>query len=198
MMNAIFARLKRFGQDTSGTVTVEFALIMPTLFWAFMATYVFFDGYRQSAINLKAAYTIGDLVSRETDAINDAYIDSMVEVMELMTRTPSDVDLRISVIRWDADDDRYYLDWTANRGFIDELSNATIGNIEDKLPVMPDNERVILVETNNVFVPLFNVGLDDINLANFVFTRPRFVSQVLWEQTDTDDGSGHDDGQDTL
>ena len=196
LIKMLKARARAFWKDTSGNVTVEFALTMPILFWTFMAAYVFFDGYRQSAINLKAAYTISDLVSRETGTINDAYIDSMVELLEMMTRTPSDVDLRISVIRWHEEDDRYYLDWSANRGFIDDLNNETIANIEDKLPQMPDNERVILVETNNVFVPLFNVGMEDINLENFVFTRPRFVSQILFEGMQNGSNESHDDGSD--
>ena len=54
------ARAKAFIDDQSGNITVEFVLAMPILFWAFMACYVFFDGYRQSAANLKAAYTISD------------------------------------------------------------------------------------------------------------------------------------------
>ena len=177
-------RLKSFAADCSGNVTVEFVMAMPILFWCFMAGYVFFDGYRQSALNLKAAYTISDLVSRETEGINDAYVDSMVEVLKLMTRSSSQVNLRLSVIRWDEADDRYYLDWSANRGYLTELTDANVENIEEKLPVMPDNERVILVETRNVFQPMFNVGLDDIDLDNFVFTRPRFVSQLVWETPD--------------
>lgn len=177
------SRFKRFAQDNSGSITVEFVLAMPILFWSFMAAYVFFDGYRQSAVNLKAAYTISDLVSRETSFIDDDYIDSMLNLLQLMTDASSsgDVTMRISVIRWDQDDDRYYLDWSANRGFSEELTNANLNDLKDRLPTMPDNERVILVETNTVFVPLFNIGMDDINLSNFVFTRPRFVSQVPWD-----------------
>ncbi|WP_370300683.1 TadE/TadG family type IV pilus assembly protein [Pseudooceanicola sp.] len=177
------SRFKRFAQDNSGSITVEFVLAMPILFWSFMAAYVFFDGYRQSAVTLKAAYTISDLVSRETSFIDDDYIDSMLNLLQLMTDASSsgDVTMRISVIRWDQDDDRYYLDWSANRGFSEELTNANLNDLKDRLPTMPDNERVILVETNNVFVPLFNIGMDDINLSNFVFTRPRFVSQVPWD-----------------
>lgn len=194
LINRLKSRVRAFWEDTSGVVTLEFALAMPILFWSFMASYVFFDGYRQSAINLKAAYTISDLISRETEEINDNYIDSMVTLMEMMTRTPSDVDVRISVIRWDEDDDRYYLDWSANRGFLNELTDNNIADIEDQLPTMPDNERVILVETRNTFVPLFNVGLDDIYLDNFVFVRPRFVSQVVFEGMNNGNGSGHDDG----
>ncbi|MHA6262470.1 TadE/TadG family type IV pilus assembly protein [Arenibacterium sp. CAU 1754] len=193
LMNYIKSRLQSFYRDTSGVVTVEFALAMPVLFWAFMASYVFFDGYRQSAINTKAAYTISDLLSRETEGVNDAYIDSMLELVNLMTRTPSDVDMRISVVRWSDNDDRYYLDWSANRGFPTELTDTNIGDMASRLPVMPDGERVILVETRNVFVPLFNVGLDDINLDNFVFTRPRFVSQVAWEEPPDSAGAGIED-----
>jgi hypothetical protein len=48
---------------------------------------------------------------------------------------------------------------------------------------MPDNERVILVETTNTFVPLLKVGLSNIELENFVFTRPRFTSQLVWSNS---------------
>ena len=193
MLTLVKSRLGAFWRDTSGNVTIEFVLAMPILFWTFMASYVFFDGYRQSSMNLKAAYTISDLISRETESINNDYIDSMVEVMKLMTRATSDVDMRISVIRWDDSDDRYYLDWSANRGYPNELTNDNISNIAEQLPVMPDNERVILVETNNTFVPLFDVGLDNIQLENFVFTRPRFVAQVPWDRNDS---GSHEDVQD--
>lgn len=180
LIKSLIARLRAFGADTRGSISVEFVLVMPFLFWAFMATYVYFDGYRQSAVNLKAAYTISDLISRETETINDDYIDSMYKLMQLLTRSTSSVSLRITVIRWDEDDDRYYVDWSTNRGYPTNLTNATIADIEAKLPVMPDNERVILVETINKFVPLFNVGMDDKDLENFVFTRPRFAPQVVY------------------
>lgn len=172
--------LSRFGRDTRGSVSVEFVLTMPFLFWAFMATYVYFDGYRQSTVNLKAAYTISDLVSRETDGVTDGYIDSMHELLQLITRSDSALRMRISVIRFDAEDDRYYVDWSEGRGYTVMLNDGNVGDIESRLPVMPDDERVILVETGNTFVPLFNIGLDDVELENFVFTRPRFAPQVAW------------------
>ena len=173
-------RLKSFIKDTRGSVSVEFILVMPFLFWAFMATYVFFDGFRQSAVNLKAAYTISDLISRETDVITEDYVNSMHNLMQVLTRNTSPTKLRITVIRWDEDDDRYYVDWSTNRGYGFNLTDGNIGDIKERLPVMPNNERVILVETINTFVPLFNVGMDNKQLENFVFTRPRFAPQVLY------------------
>lgn len=178
LIKNLISRLKAFAGETRGSVSVEFLLVIPLVFWAYMAAYVFFDGYRQSAVNLKAAYTISDLVSRETDFLTDEYIDSMYSLMQLLTRTSSSVSLRITVVRWDAGDDRYYVDWSTNREYGSNLTNATIGDIAAKLPVMPDNERVILVETINTYVPALNVGMDDQQLENFVFTRPRFAPQL--------------------
>ena len=179
--NKIMNWVRAFRDDARGSVSVEFALIMPFLFWAFGASYVYFDGYRQSSVNLKAAFTIGDMISRETDPLNDAYMDSMYNLLNLMTRTPSDTTLRVTVVRWDEDDDRYYFDWSQTRGAVLPMTDADVIQMADKLPVMPDNERVILVETSNSFVPLFNIGMDTLSLDNFVFTRPRFAPQVLWE-----------------
>lgn len=88
-----------------------------------------FDGYRQSAQNLKAAYAISDILSRETQTINDSYM----------------------------------------------------GDLAERLPVMPDGERVILVETSNEWVPAFNVGFETTLLDNFNFTSPRFAPQLCWE-----------------
>ncbi|MFT7597013.1 MAG: Flp pilus assembly protein TadG [Paracoccaceae bacterium] len=179
--NSLIRRLRTFATETRGSVSVEFVLVMPFLFWAFMATYVYFDGYRQSSVNLKAAYTISDLISRETNALNDDYIDAMHSLLKTMVRTRSEIRMRISVIRFDEDDDRYYVDWSENRGFLVARDNANIAEIKHRLPSMPDNERVILVETKNFFVPLFNIGMDKKLLSNFIFTRPRFAPQVVFE-----------------
>lgn len=193
MLQRILHRLKGFARNTDGNVSVEFVLAMPMVFWAFMGVYVFFDGYRQSTVNLKAAYTISDLLSRETNAVNDDYIDSMHSLLQLLTRARSVTNLRVTVVRWNADDNRYYVDWSESRGFGGALTDATVSQFNDDLPVMPHLERVILVETRNVFVPLFNVGMDNKNLENFVFSRPRFGPKLDFEGP-IGGGDDHDDG----
>lgn len=175
--------IRSFWSGTDGNVSVEFVMVFPFLFWAFMASYTYFDGYRQSTRNVKAAYTISDLISRETEAVNDEYIDSMVELMEAMTRSRSEVRLRVSVIRWDEDDNRYYVDWSEARGFPNPRTDATISHIRAQLPTMPDGERVILVESANEFVPLYNIGLGNKSLQNIVFSRPRYAPQVAWSDS---------------
>lgn len=183
LLRPVTSRLRRLWRDTGGTVSVEFVLTMPFVFWSFMAAYVYYDGYRQSALNLKAAYTISDLISRETMAINNNYIDSMQNLLNMLTNTYDAPTLRVTVIRWSARDKRYYVDWSANRGFSNDLTDENVSDMEHRLPVMPNNERVILVETSSVFSPMFNIGMGDKTLTNFVFTRPRFAPQVAWSNS---------------
>ncbi len=159
-------------------ISVEALMLAPVLLWAFVATYTYFDAYRQNATNLKAAYTIGDLISRETETIDSTYINSMHTLLTHMVRSGSDVDLRITVIRFDEDDARYYVDWSTTRGFTEEIDDGNLADMKERLPTMPDQERVILVETRNRYVPPFNIGLDVMDMDNFVFTRPRFTDQV--------------------
>lgn len=182
MMKSRFVTwLRSFRDDTRGVAALEFILVMPFLFWAFMAIYVYFDGYRQSTVNLKAAYTISDLISRETEGITSEYIDSMYDLHQLLTRAESPTTLRITVVRWNNKKQIYRRDWSQARGGIEPLKNSDMEEIEHLLPTMPHNERVILVETSNTFVPVFGgVGMGNVELENFVFTRPRFAPQVCW------------------
>jgi len=185
MLKSILTRLKGFRKDSSGTITVEFAIIIPMLFWGYASGFVFFDGFRQSTINLRAAYTIGDMVSRETDVLTPAYIDSMHNMAQLLTRTEAPMSLRITVIRWDAADQQFYLDWSQARGDVGSMTQANLVDMAELLPTMPDQERVILVETWNTWEPVINVGLPTRVMDNFVFTRPRFAPQVVFQDQST-------------
>ncbi len=193
MLNTLILQLRRFRRNAEGALTVEFVILAPLLLWLFAAIYTYFDAFRQQTVNLKAAYTISDLISRETAELNETYIDSMLEMNKLLVRSNSSLSLRVSVVRWDEDDDRYYLDWSKVRGTaLDVWTDATISEVEDNLPTMPDQERVILVETRNEMEPAFNIGLPAMELDNFVFTRPRFAPLVYFEGV-TISSSGHDD-----
>lgn len=190
--------LRRFRRETKGSVSVEFVIYLPLMLGMFAAIYTFFDAFRRDSVNLKAAYTISDLISRETAAINDDYLDSMYEMTKLLIRQDSQLGLRVSVIRWDEDDNAYYVDWSEVRGTSDiTWTDGTINTVATKLPTMPDQERVILVETFNEMEPAFEVGLPTLELDNFVFTRPRFAPLVAFEGSATG-GGGHDDGGDPI
>ncbi|KIC13851.1 hypothetical protein RA20_22345 [Leisingera sp. ANG-Vp] len=188
--------MQAFLRRTDGNVSIEFAFYAPLLLALFASIYTFFDAFRRDSVNLKAAYTISDLISRETTAINDAYLDSMFEMAKLLIRSDSQLGLRVSVIRWDDGDNKYYVDWSSVRGTSETIwTDGTINTVSSKLPDMPDQERVILVETFNEMEPAFNIGLPTLDLDNFIFTRPRFAPLVAFEGTATGSGDHNDGGE---
>ena len=90
------------------------------------------------------------------------------------------------------------MDWSVIRGGeLAAWTDATIYNVEDYLPTMPDQERVILVETQNDVNAAFQIGLPDMEIYNFVFTRPRFAPQIVFEGSTTAGGTHDDDVGDT-
>jgi hypothetical protein len=183
MFKMFKARLTAFRDDTRGTVTVESALMIPMLFWAWATMYVFFDAYRQTSVNVKAAYTISDMVSRETTPINPAYMNGAYALLELLTRSPEPTKLRVTVIRWDNVNQKYKMDCSKTKGNIGALTNTAVGGMASKLPVMVHNERLIFIETWSKYSPPFRVGLQEQDLYNAVFTRPRFAPQVIWNDS---------------
>lgn len=179
----IRARIGTFAGGNRGSVTVEAAIMLPLLVWAYCALYTFFDAYRQTSISHKAAYTISDMISRETDPIDDAFLDGSYQMLNFLTRSPDARRLRVSVIRYDSDMDVHEVEWSHTRGTVAALDNDALTDWDTKLPVMVDEERLILVETwMDYDAPFSIVNLNGQTIETFIFTRPRFVlGQVCWD-----------------
>jgi Flp pilus assembly protein TadG len=175
------ARLTGFADDTRGTVTVEALIMLPLLLWAYCALFTFFDAYRQTSINHKAAYTLSDMLSRETSPVTNDYLDAAQSMLGFLTRSGTERRLRVTVVRYDMDDDEHYVEWSEVRGTVSALDDATVGTWETRLPVMVDEERLVLVETWTDYDAPFNIGLNDRTISTFVFTRPRFAPQLLFD-----------------
>jgi Flp pilus assembly pilin Flp len=186
--------LRNFLRREEGMVSVEFAILLPILLFVFAMIVTYFDAFRQQTANLKAAYTVSDLISRQTEKVNADYIDTMHSLHGHLVRSDSIAAMRISVVHWSEEDSSYHVDWSVERGGILPVwTDATVSVVASQLPELPDEERVILVETRNSVTPIFNIGLPLMNIDNFVFSRPRFASTVQYESDYTPRGV-HDDG----
>ncbi|MFD2738409.1 TadE/TadG family type IV pilus assembly protein [Sulfitobacter aestuarii] len=174
-------RRSAFLTREDGNITIEAMIMMPLLFWTYLAMFTFFDAFHQNSLNQKAAFTIGDAISRETNPINDAYLDGAKGLFDYLVHARGDSSLRVSSIRYDLTTDKFYRDWSQVRGSVPPLSNDDVAQAHAWLPAMPDREYVVLVETWNNFEPVFNVGLEQRDIHNVVFTRPRYASCVLWD-----------------
>jgi hypothetical protein len=180
-MSHIMRMVRRFRDDDRGSIAVETILIIPILFWVYLTMFAIFDAYRQHSITQKAAYTLGDIISRETNPVDSSYLNGSRELLAyLTTNSKSNVAIRVTSVKYDANEDIYKRDWSKTKGWVSALDNKAVKDLADNLPVMPHNERVMVVETFVKYDAPFNTGLTDHEIHNFVFTRPRYAPRVLW------------------
>lgn len=174
--------LRRFRDNERGAAALETIIIIPLMFWAYLSMYSYFHAYRTHALNIKTAYAIGDVISRQTTPIDQAYMNGVHELAAYMSWTSRDsFAIRITSIVYDEESNEYRSDWSQAKGWKQPLSNGEVNNLRDDLPIMPDGERLVLVETFKDYDPPFKMGLSDHEVHNFVFTRPRYAPRVLWD-----------------
>lgn len=175
------ARLRAFSRDTRGYVTVEAMIVLPVLLWIFGVGWVYFDAYRQQSVNQKANYTIGDMLSRQTDPVGDSYIDSAFNLLRLLNKgAEPDTSMRVTVVQYRADSDSWRVQWSEARGGGSALSTADMTDYAERLPVVSDATQLILVETWDEYAPVFQVGLGDFTIKTYSFTAPRYAPQLVW------------------
>jgi len=187
---SLYSRLKLRSQylasDTRGSLPVERLIASTWLIWWYIASFQFFDAYRQKNINLKAAYTIADLISRvqPNDSIDANYIEGLNTLFDYLTFSRKPTWVRVSSVIWDDTDNRYEIAWSYASGATGGQTDETIQADKNRIPVMPAGDSVILVETNMAYEPIFNIGLKAQWYTTFITTRPRFTSCVKYDLKD--------------
>ena len=182
-MTRLPRRIRAFRRDEDGSLSVEAALILPLLLWCFLATFQFFDAYRENAINSRAAFTISDMISREdrgAGGINGPYLTSMQRLMNFLTDSPNPVRIRVTIFTYRESDDTYRRVWSRQRGGIDNHTHASINAMRNRLPIMPDGEHEILFESWTDYQPRFNIGMQERTIYKVVVTRPRYMPTICW------------------
>ncbi len=176
--------LSRFRSDDDGGLTIEAALILPLLFWTYVGCYTYFDAFRQKAEIVRSSYSIADMLSRETNAIDQNYINGLNTAYDLLTASGTGTEIRVTVVIFDEDDDEFDLGWSNVSGGRSPLSKADLNSSEWKarIPVMADADSAVIVETWSNFDPVFGWGgLTAGELGQINIVRPRFAAQLVWD-----------------
>ena len=181
---ASFAR--RYKRSDLGSMSIEAVLVLPVIIMGMLLVYTYFAAFQVKSMANKAAYTVSDYVSRQTDPITPAFIEGLSDIYGFLTNTGSK-SLRVSSFTWSDTDGSpaYELQWSyaANGG--QAVTDSTMATLEPRLPLLTNGETVVVVEAVTNWAPLFDVGLEAMTFSDFVATKPRFATQVLF-----DDGSG--------
>lgn len=183
--------LRQFWDDESGVVAVELVLMVPILTWAFLSTYVYFDVFRVESNANRAALTVADMFSREEAPIDDNYLDGAHNLLRELTFEETNPDYRLTVYTYRETQDDYRVIWSKFRGYLDDLKHNDLENMRNRLPVMANGDRAILLETRVEYDAPFRIGLgpftgtdlDDVTFTTFTVIRPR-APTLCWDMPD--------------
>ncbi len=195
-----------------GSVTTEAVIIMPLLAAFYCATFVWFDAYRQKTLVMKASYAVSDVLSRQEE-VDEPFLDNMRDVLDYMIPSNAAPKMRISLINSVLDSDGnsvYTVVWSYGPNGMNDLTQEDIDADSSWIPVMGDDDNVVVTETAVLYQPIFRVGIDDKVYRNTIVTRPRFHPTLAKEdepdlstdfEDEDDDGDGDqvgsEDGSDS-
>lgn len=182
MLKQIKSAFSRFRRDDQGSLTVEAVLILPILGWWYVGSLVFFDAYAAKGVNLKASYTISDLLSRNTTGVvTQGDIKGLSDLFSYLTAGHGyDPQIRVTIVRCakncPLNNRTLTQEWSVGTNGLKNLTDADMNGYRDVIPFIPVTDPVIMVETFMSYTPAFDVGLSDASYQNAIITRPRFVS----------------------
>ncbi len=175
--------IRRFARNERAAVAFETVLMTPILVWAFVGSFVFFDAYRVYNTSVKTTYMVADWTSRQDNWIYPHDIQGMADVANSIIRGSDEVEMRVSQIGMVSGN--YNVDWSWGVNGAARLFNSNLDAISDRLPIMPNGERIILVETFVDYDAPFDVGLTVARFDNFTVSRPRYAGQVPFDPDGT-------------
>ncbi len=182
----ILNKIRNFRREETGTVTVEFVIIFPILTWCILAMSAYFDAYRVKIVNLKAAYTISDMISREYPTLDQPYLNGLKTMFDFLVSSDNPTTVRITMVQFEANDpdnpndDEHIFKYSAVAGAIPKLTPGTLHQIKDSIPIMGDGDSLMIVETHMSYEPIFDIGLDQFDMNYLIATRPR-PTPPCWE-----------------
>lgn len=187
VMKPIINALRRFGRDEEGNLILEAVLVMPFMLWAYAGLFVYWDAFRSINSVQKAAYTVSDMISREMVTISPAYLEGMDTMIERLIDQDQDVSLRVTSVMCNGQGADQCNDaggsnevhWSVSPGgSMPPLTTTALQAMDARIPDMSDGDYVVIVEVTVGYAPSFNVGVSDMDIQQFIVTRPRFVPRI--------------------
>ena len=185
MINFLAKSLRKFRKSEDGTVAIEAVITLPIFLFCVIGIYGYWDAFRSMNTSTKAAYTISDLISRESRPVTANYLVGMQGVMQYLVGDDMPVSMRITSVTYSGVRKQNEVLWSRSPGNKKPaLTTVTLQALKDKIPTMSDGDSIMLVETWATYTPVFNNSdvfaffLDEQVFEQFVVTRPRFVPKV--------------------
>jgi Flp pilus assembly pilin Flp len=180
-----FAR--RLRRDTRGVAAIEFAMILPIMFFLFVGTIEFSQALTVDRRVTQSASSTADLIARApTQGLTAAQVDNELGIIQQLIRPYDESALTVRIISVKAKATpgnpaalQYVVDWSRdNHGQTPYSRNLPYSHVPDGLLVA--GESVIVAEATYNYTPLiFNYFIKSaFNLQERFFLKPRNASCV--------------------
>jgi hypothetical protein len=182
-MRLLHRLLRRFAKGEEGYMVVEATLMLPFLFWGYLALYSYWDAYRVMTDVQKAAYTLSDLVTRQQVSVNANFVNGMRLTMDSMLGVGLETELRVTSVTWSQARNRNEVLWSNTSGTTNPvLTTAALIPLRSKIPEMADGDTAVIVETWVDYEPAMTLGgVGNMTFEEFIVTRPRFAPSIVWQ-----------------
>jgi Flp pilus assembly protein TadG len=175
------AHLRRLRADTRGVAAVEFAMILPIMFFLFVGTIEFSQALTVDRRVTQSASSTADLIARAPkEGLTTSQVDSELRIIEQLMK-PYDVSpLTVRIVsvlakKTKSGSLQYSVDWSRdNHGHTPYARNSEYqGQMPDGLLV--NNESVIIAEASYNYTPLiFNYFIQQaFDLNDTFYLKPR-------------------------
>lgn len=195
-MKSLAHRIRRFRDQEDGLVMTEFLILLPLLVWAFIALFAYWDAFRTVNASQKAAYSISDLISRQS-MVDTTFINGMQTVTEYLINDSPDIRIRITSVKYKDSTKKLHVLFSRSPGDkMKRLTNADVNlsAFRERIPMMADQDSVVIVETEVEYMPAgwyvrkerdsveqfyLDVGIPYSTFRNFVVTAPRYNTRQV-------------------
>ena len=174
--------VKTFMDDEDGSLSVEILFAVPILVLAIALTLDVWDAFKTITVNQKSTYMVSDFLSRE-GSVEDDKILAMYELFDFVAHSSGDNAIRVTAVSSSVDpedcDMPPVFQWSRGQGGLPDLTADTLTVIEDRIPPMHMGEWLIVVESEQEWAPLFDIGIKSHRFTDISISRPRTDSGLV-------------------
>lgn len=184
--------LRRLGHDTKGVAAVEFAIVLPLLLSLLLGGFTLFDLFREAERVERSAYTLADLVSRETVVTRPRFDDWRRTQKVLLSEKENEETSSFRVVSalrvWkdgkdetspgtEEENTEFKIDWA-----YDSAADSTVPPKDIDLDTLPParlSNSVLIVTTRSTRRSAFTSSdSEGVQFTEEVIIRPRNINAV--------------------
>ncbi|MEM8850317.1 MAG: hypothetical protein AAGE03_09810 [Pseudomonadota bacterium] len=170
--------IRRFLRAEDAAVSVEAAIMMPILIIFAVASYTYFESYRQGATLTKASYAMADVLSRLETPLTPQFMTGLEDMFVFVTGSDDELFIRVSQLRHE--DGILKVKWSETNTGEDKLTQQIMQLHLDHIPSLRPDEHMFVFEASALHTPAFNIGLPVRRAHAIVPSKTRSGFELIW------------------